>query len=69
MELKEIPPAKNAQELAQRTYEATSSWAKETDENYQLQQKANAAAQSVKAGIGSLFAKVKGENANNANAN
>ena len=61
--MKEIPPAKNAQELASRTYDSASTWAKETDENYQVQQKANAAAASIKAGIGSLWAKAKGENA------
>jgi len=41
IEFKEVPPAKNAQELASRTYDNASTWAKDTDEQYQLQQKAN----------------------------
>jgi len=36
LEFKDPPPAKNAQELAERTLENTQSWARDTDEKYQI---------------------------------
>ena len=61
IELKEQPPAKNATELAERTLENTQNWAKETDEKYQIQQKANDLAQKTKAGVASLWSQVAGK--------
>ena len=57
----EPAPAKNAQEYAERTMQNTQAWAKDVDEKYAVQQKANEVAAATKAGVASLWAKVSGK--------
>ncbi len=69
-ELTEIPPPKNAKELAERTAKdaqqtiakgvaATSEFFKETDEKYQIKQKTLEAAEKAKNSLFSLFGSKK----------
>ena len=55
----EPPPAKNATELANRTYEKTGAFFSETNQKYQISEKASAAASATKQGAISLWARAK----------
>ena len=57
----EIPPARNAAELAERTANTTATFFKETNEKYQIADKASDLADKTKAGILSLWAKATGK--------
>ena len=66
IEFTEPQPAKNAKELADRTMKSTSNWAKGVDEKYAVQEKASEMAQKTKAGAASLWGKMTGKTAENA---
>ena len=55
----ELPPAKSATEFANRTVDRGTALIKETDQKYQIAEKASAAASSAKLGAMSLWARAK----------
>ena len=54
-EITELPPPRNAVELAQRTAEDTSAFLKETNEKYQISDKASELADKTKQGFMSFY--------------
>ena len=62
LEFNEPPPAKNAQELAERTLASTSGWAKDVDSKYEVQAKASDLANKTKAGVAALWGKITASN-------
>ena len=69
LEFNEAPPAKNAQELTERTLASTSNWAKDVDSKYEVQAKAQDLAQKTKAGVASLWGKITAKNEANGTGN
>ena len=56
----EIPPARNATELAERTANQTATFFKDANEKYQIADKASELTEKTKLGIKSLWAKATG---------